>query len=81
MGFTGITLFGGVALLTLLAPFELTEPLGRFPRQSVSTLEAVLLLAFAGWGAAIVVSRRLPQWQTPLTLPWMAAAFGVWVSR
>src|SRR6185295_8192021 len=30
-----------------------------------------LLLAFAGWGATIVISRRLPQWQTPLTLPWV----------
>ena len=55
MGTPGITLFGGVALLTLAAPFELTEPLVRFPRQSVSTLEAALLLAFAAWGAAIVV--------------------------
>lgn len=72
MGLTGITLFGGVALLTLVAPFELTEPLVRLPRQSVSTLEAALLLAFAAWGAAIVASRRLPQWQTPLTLPWAA---------
>ena len=70
MGLTGMTLFGGVALLTILAPFELTEPLVRLPRQSVSTLEAALLLAFAGWGASIVMSRRLPQWQTPLTWPW-----------
>ena len=72
MGLTGMTLFGGVALLTILAPFELTEPLVRLPRQSVSTLEAALLLAFAGWGASIVMSRRLPQWQTPLTWPWVA---------
>ena len=70
MGLTGITLFGGVALLTIVAPFELTEPLVRLPRQSVSSLEAALLFAFAAWGAAIVASRRLPQWQTPLTLPW-----------
>ena len=70
MGFTGITVFGGVAFLTFVAPFELTAPLVRYPRQSVSTLEAALLLAFAAWGAAIVASRRLPQWRTPLTLPW-----------
>jgi len=70
MGLTGITLFGGVALLTIVAPFELTEPLVRLPRQSVSSLEAALLFAFAAWGAALVASRRLPQWQTPLTLPW-----------
>jgi hypothetical protein len=72
MAASGIILFGSVALVTVVAPFELTEPLVRFPRQSVSTLEAALLLAFAGWGAAIVVSRRLPMWQTPLTLPWVA---------
>jgi hypothetical protein len=72
MDLTGIVLFGGVALLTIVAPFELTEPLVRLPRQSVSTLEAALLLTFAGWGASIVMSRRLPQWQTPLTWPWVA---------
>ena len=48
MGLTGIRLFGGVALLT-------TEPRVRFSRQSVSTLEAALLVAFAAWGAAIVI--------------------------
>jgi len=72
MGTPGILLFGGVALLTLVAPFELTEPLVRLPRQSITSLEAALLFAYAGWGAAIVASRRLPQWQTPLTLPWVA---------
>ncbi len=67
-----LTLFAGVALLTLAAPFELTEPLLRLPRQSVSSLETAVLVAFAGWGAAIVASRRLPEWRTPLTLPWVA---------
>src|SRR6266705_5240717 len=52
----GATAFAGVALLTLAAPFELTEPLLRLPRQSVSSLEMALLLAFAGWGAALVFS-------------------------
>src|SRR5713101_1112047 len=51
-----LTLIAGVALLTLAAPFELTEPLLRLPRQSVSSLEMALLLAFAGWGAALVFS-------------------------
>jgi O-antigen ligase len=69
---TGTTLFAGVALLTLAAPFELTEPLVRLPRQSISSLEAALLTAFAAWGAAIAMSRQLPQWRTPLTAPWLA---------
>jgi len=68
----GIFLFGGVALLTLAAPFELTEPLVRLPRQAITSLEAAILVAFAAWGTVVVASRRLPQWQTPLTLPWLA---------
>jgi O-antigen ligase len=72
MGTPGIFLFGGVALLTFAAPFELTEPLVRLPRQSITSLEAAILVAFAAWGTVIVASRRLPRWQTPLTLPWLA---------
>ena len=68
----GIFLFGGVALLTFAAPFELTEPLVRLPRQSITSLEAAIMVAFAAWGIAIAASRRLPQWRTPLTLPWVA---------
>lgn len=68
----GFALFAGVALLTLAAPFELTEPLLRLPRQSISSLEAAVLVAFAVWAAASAVSRRLPDWRTPLTLPWIA---------
>jgi O-antigen ligase len=72
MGTPGTFLFGGVALLTFAAPFELTEPLVRLPRQSITSLEAAILVAFAAWGAVIVTSRRLPQWDTPLTQPWLA---------
>lgn len=66
------TAFAGVALLTLVAPFELTSPLLRLPRQSVSNLEAALLFAFAAWGLALVWARRFPHWRTPLTVPWVA---------
>jgi hypothetical protein len=66
------TLFAGVALLTLAAPFELSEPLVRLPRQSVSSLEAAVLAAFAAWAVVVVATRRLPEWRTPLTLPWIA---------
>jgi hypothetical protein len=69
---TGITLFGGLALLTLAAPFELTEPLVRLPRQSISSLEAALLVAFGAWAVAIAASRSMPVWRTPLTVPWLA---------
>src|SRR5204862_2523486 len=67
-----IALFAGVALLTLAAPFELTEPLVRLPHQSISSLETAVLLAFGAWAAAIAAARRLPDWRTPLTLPWTA---------
>ncbi len=62
--------FAGVALLVLAAPFELTSPLLRLPRQSVSSLEAAVMLACACWAGALVWTRTLPRWQTPLTSPW-----------
>jgi O-antigen ligase len=68
----GLTLFAGVALLTIAAPFELTEPLVRLPRQSISSLESAVIVAFVGWGAAVAATRRAPEWRTPLTLPWIA---------
>jgi O-antigen ligase/polysaccharide polymerase Wzy-like membrane protein len=67
-----LTLFAGVALVTLAAPFELTRPLVQLPRQSISSLEAAVLAAFAAWALVLVRARRLPQWRTPLTAPWMA---------
>lgn len=76
----GSTFFAGVALLTLVAPFELTAPLLRLPRQSVSSLEAAVLCAFASATAALVWSRRLPAWRTPLTLPWVALLAALLVS-
>src|SRR5438876_1772446 len=75
-----LTLFAGVALLTLAAPFELTEPLLRLPRQSVSSLETAVIVAFAGWAVAIMVSRRLPEFRTPLTIPWLALLGAMFVA-
>jgi O-antigen ligase len=63
--------FGGVAALALVAPFERTRPLLHVPGQSLSSLEAALLAVFAVWGLAVVVSRRLPQWRTAITVPWL----------
>ena len=64
--------FAGVSMLALIAPFELTQPLIRLPRQSVSNLEAAILLALGSWGVALVWTHALPRWQTPLSAPWMA---------
>jgi hypothetical protein len=68
----GSIFFAGVALLTLAAPFELTAPLLRLPRQSVSNLEAAVMCAFVCGGAAIVWSHQSLDWRTPLTSPWIA---------
>ena len=68
----GSTFFAGVALLTLVAPFELTAPLLRLPRQSLSNLEAAVLCAFVFCAVALVRWRRWPDWRTPLTSPWLA---------
>ena len=64
--------YAGACVLALAAPFELTQPILRLPSQSISNLEALLLLVFAAWFAALVSSRRLPRWDTSLTWPWMA---------
>jgi O-antigen ligase len=77
---TGMTLFGGVALLTLAAPFELTEPLVRLPRQAITTLEAAVLVAFGAAAIASLMSQQLPQWRTPLTLPWLALVLAMTVA-
>jgi hypothetical protein len=68
----GSTCFGGVALLTLVAPFELTAPLVRLPGQSVSNVEAAVLCACVCASAAFVWSRRPGDVFTPVTLTWVA---------
>jgi hypothetical protein len=65
------TAFAGVALLALVAPFERIEPLLRLPAQSVSNLEAALAAACLGWLCALIWTRRMPVWRTPLTGPWL----------
>src|SRR3954462_14326991 len=68
----GSTCFAGVAMLTLIAPFEVTAPLLRLPQQSVSNLELAVVSAFVCAAAALVHTRRVPDWRTPLTQPWLA---------
>src|SRR5262245_38424900 len=62
----------GVCLLALVAPFESTRPLLRLPWQSVSSLEAALVLALAAWGVAVIRSGRAPDWHIPLAPVWLA---------
>src|SRR3954469_25292897 len=67
----GSTCFAGVAMLTLIAPFEVTAPLLPLPQQSVSNLELAVVVAFVCAAAALVATRRVPEWRTPLTPPWL----------
>jgi len=71
--------FVGVSLLALVAPFETTRPVLRLPGQSLSNLEAAVVLAFGAWAAALVSSRRRPDWRSPLASAFLAfvAAMGV----
>jgi O-antigen ligase len=62
----------GVCVLALVAPFESTRPLLRLPWQSVSSLEAALVLALAAWGVAVIRSGRMPDWHIPLAPVWLA---------
>ena len=68
----GLVAWGGTGLLFLIAPFEAREALLQLPGQSLSSVEAVLIAVFAAWLAASAFDRRLPEWRTPLTAPWMA---------
>lgn len=63
--------YAATCLLMCVAPFELTRPIVRLPRQSVSNLEALVLCAFVGWLGVLAWSRRWPVWRTPLTAPWL----------
>ncbi|HYM24761.1 MAG TPA: hypothetical protein VEU08_16200, partial [Vicinamibacterales bacterium] len=65
--------FFGVVFLVLAAPFELQKPLVVLPWQSISNLEACLLLAVGCWAAALVAARAWPAWRTPVTWPWIAS--------
>lgn len=61
----------GVCALVLAAPFEGTTPLVQLPGQSLTGVETALLCIFSAWLAALVWTRALPAWRTPLTLPWL----------
>ena len=68
----------GVCALILLAPFEKTRPLIQMPGQSISSVEAVLLMVFSAWTISMALGgvarpwHILAGWRTNLTLPWTA---------
>jgi O-antigen ligase len=74
------TAFVGACILALGAPFELTTPIVRLPWQSVSNLELLLAGVCGAWFLSIVVARREPAWQTPLTGPWVALIAAMFVA-
>ena len=44
----------GVCALILVAPFEKTRPLIQMPGQSISTVEAALLVVFGAWAVSMI---------------------------
>jgi len=74
------TAFVSACVLALGAPFELTAPIVRLPWQSVSNLELLLAIACGAWVVSLIVSRRQPAWQTPLTGPWIALLVAMFVA-
>jgi hypothetical protein len=64
------TAAAGVCVWIAAAPFEGLQPVAHVPGQSISSVEAVLLAVFAAWFVAIVWTGALPEWRTPLTMPW-----------
>jgi O-Antigen ligase len=79
---------GGVLVLALLAPFETTRPLLRLPGQSLSNVEAALLVVCVAWAAAVAWSAQWQLRRIPLVALWSAfvlamavAAFGASAQR
>ena len=63
---------GGVLLLAVLAPFEMTRPLLRLPGQALSNLEAALLVACVAWAATVAWSAQWRLRRIPLAKVWAA---------
>ena len=79
----------GVCALILVAPFEKTRPLIQMPGQSISTVEAALLLVFGAWAVALISGapggvfrpwHMVAGWRTNLTLPWVALLTAMFLS-
>src|SRR5438128_151705 len=61
----------GVFVLAVVAPFEATRPLVRLPWQTVSNLEAAVMLSLAAWSVAALWTHRWPR-EVPLARAWLA---------
>jgi hypothetical protein len=69
-----------VCTLILLAPFEAREPLLVLPGQSLSTVEAALLLAVGASTLSLFWRRTRPTWRTPLGVPWTTLVLSMGVA-
>src|SRR5262245_32566260 len=63
---------GGVFLLAMLAPFEMTVPVVQFSGQSVTNLEAALMVSCVAWVASMAWSAERLRWPVPLAPAWAA---------
>jgi hypothetical protein len=63
------TAWAGICALIVVAPFEALQPIVRLPGQSLSSVETALVAVFGAWTLSLAVSRAVPQWRTPLTVP------------
>jgi hypothetical protein len=51
------TAWAGVCALVMVAPFEALRPLVRLPGQTLTTVEAAMLLVIAAWAVAMALAR------------------------
>ena len=69
---TDAAAFSGVALLAIVAPFEITAPLLRLPMQSISNLEAAIVCACLLGAGAVIVRQLAPGSAPRIAAPWLA---------
>src|SRR5213594_552198 len=65
--------FYGIVLLAIAAPFETQFSVVTLPGQSISNVEACLVVVFVVWIGALAALRTRPIWRTPLTWPWLVS--------
>lgn len=69
---TSTAAYVAACLIVLVAPFEGWRPVVSLPWQSISSVEAGLLVGVGLWTASLVWARERPRWQSSLTWPLMA---------
>ena len=68
--------WSATALLLIAAPFERVDARIALPWQTVTNLEAVVLVALAVWVVTSLAAGRLPAWHSPLAGPGLALVAG-----